>query len=62
MILDFLELEIQINIGDMTFQNGSPSSSDYEKVLAQKDKMLQLQEKIIHLQEELQEYRGKGEG
>ena len=56
-ILSFLQLEIQITIGDMTFQNGPPSNSDYERVLAQKDKMLQLQDKIIQLQDELQVYR-----
>ncbi|MEM6628552.1 MAG: hypothetical protein AAF694_02720 [Bacteroidota bacterium] len=60
-ILNFLQLEIQITIGDMTFQNGPPSSSDYEKVLAQKDKMLQLQDRIIQLQDELQTYRKRGE-
>jgi len=58
-ILNFLQLEITVSVGDMTFQSAPVTSTDYEEILAQKDKVLQLQDKIIQLQEELQEYRKK---
>jgi len=64
-ILEFLEIDIQITIADMTFQRDNPSQpsqlspTNYEELIAQKDRLLQLQDKIIQLQEELETYRKK---
>ncbi len=59
-ILDFLQLEITISLGNMSFQSKPNSPVNYEEMLAQKDRVLRLQDKIIQLQEELNDYRRKG--
>lgn len=58
-VLNFLQLDLSLSIGETTFQNTSPGPTDYEAQLAQQDRLLQLQDKIIQLQERLQEYQTK---
>ena len=58
-ILKFLELEVRLEMGEMTFVNQAPTSIDYEDQLARRDKIVELQDKIIQLQEKLQAYNQK---
>lgn len=59
-ILDYLELEINISIGDTEFRSDqeeyiAPPPVDYEKLIQQNERVIKLQEKVISLQEKLQQ-------
>ncbi|MEM6765732.1 MAG: hypothetical protein AAF655_12425 [Bacteroidota bacterium] len=54
-ILDFLNIEFEITLGDKQFSSQPSSPKNYEVELAHRERIMELQEKIILLQEELQD-------